>query len=264
MIIGHFSYDLDHDTYAGEITTLTLQRSNVVFRPTAKSGDREPDYRVVQERDGALVRRGSAAATEEAHSSPSCWTIRPYRHLLTRHCFIPTLTNEPRSSGSGRPGKHQPQKPNPRMPGLGNLPLPASRGSAKAAFTSTKVRLRRVRSHQRPWSGHRRLIVQCKLKPRAWKPVTGPCHNHLPVHPWSGIMVLRAADQTACRLSAEDLPVLRSATISKAIFCPSLRASMPARSTALMCTKTSLPPSSGWMKPKPLWSLNHFTIPCVI
>jgi len=141
MIIGHFSYDLDHDTYAGEITTLTLQRSNVVFRPTAKSGDREPDYRVVQERDGALVRRGSAAATEEAHSSPSCWTIRPYRHLLTRHCFIPTLTNEPRSAGSGRLGKHQPLKPNPRMPGLGNLPLPASRGPLPASRGSAEAAL---------------------------------------------------------------------------------------------------------------------------
>jgi hypothetical protein len=87
-------------------------------------------------------------------------------------------------------------------------------------------------------------------------------HNHLPVHPWSGIMAGRAADQTACRLSAEDLPVLRSATTSKAIFCPSLRARMPARSTALMWTKTSLPPSSGWIKPKPFWSLKNFTVPC--
>jgi hypothetical protein len=31
-----------------------------------------------------------------------------------------------------------------------------------------------------------------------------------------------------------------------------------------MCTKTSLPPSSGWMKPKPFWLLNHFTVPCVM
>jgi hypothetical protein len=77
-------------------------------------------------------------------------------------------------------------------------------------------------------------------------------------------MVVCAADQTACRLSAEDLPVLRSATTSKAIFCPSLRARMPARSTALICTKTSLPPSSGWIKPKPFWSLKNFTVPCVI
>src|SRR4028119_2525140 len=28
-----------------------------------------------------------------------------------------------------------------------------------------------------------------------------------------------------------------------------------------MCTNTSLPPSSGWMKPKPLSGLNHFTVP---
>ena len=31
-----------------------------------------------------------------------------------------------------------------------------------------------------------------------------------------------------CRLSAEDLPVFRSATTSKAIFCPSLRPRKPA------------------------------------
>src|SRR5882757_6500633 len=78
-------------------------------------------------------------------------------------------------------------------------------------------------------------------------------------------MVLRAADQTACRFSAEDLPgFFRSATRSKAIFCPSLRARMPARSTALMCTKTSLPPSSGWIKPKPLWLLKDFVVPYVV
>src|SRR5262249_61873081 len=74
----------------------------------------------------------------------------------------------------------------------------------------------------------------------------------------------QAADRTARRLSAEDLPVFRSATTSNATFCPSLSPCIPARSTALMCTKTSLPPSSGWMKPKPFWTLNHFTVPCVI
>ncbi len=46
-------------------------------------------------------------------------------------------------------------------------------------------------------------------------------------------MVHDAADWTARNLSAEDLPVLRSATISKATFCPSLSPVIPARSTAL-------------------------------
>ena len=36
--------------------------------------------------------------------------------------------------------------------------------------------------------------------------------------------------------------------------------STPARWTALIPTKTSLPPSSGWMKPKPFVALNHFTV----
>ena len=60
MIIGNFSYDRDHGTYSGEITTLTLQRSNVVFRPIEKGGDKEPDYRIVQEGNGATVEFGAA------------------------------------------------------------------------------------------------------------------------------------------------------------------------------------------------------------
>ena len=40
-----------------------------------------------------------------------------------------------------------------------------------------------------------------------------------------------------------------------------LEARNPARSTALIWTKTSLPPLSGWMKPYPFVALNHFTVP---
>ena len=50
----------------------------------------------------------------------------------------------------------------------------------------------------------------------------------------------------------------------KPTFWPSLRPRRPARSTALTWTKTSLPPSSGWMKPKPLVVLNHLTVPFAI
>ena len=48
------------------------------------------------------------------------------------------------------------------------------------------------------------------------------------------------------------------------IFWPSLSEPRPARSTALMWTNTSLPPSSGRMKPKPIVALNRFTVPVVI
>src|SRR5882762_10118195 len=51
---------------------------------------------------------------------------------------------------------------------------------------------------------------------------------------------------------------------SKESFWPSLSELRPARSTALMWTNTSLPPSSGAMKPKPLVALNHLTVPVVI
>jgi uncharacterized protein (DUF736 family) len=60
MIIGHFSYDHQSDTYFGTITTLTLQRGNLVLRPTNKSGEKEPDYRFVQEADDGTVEFGAA------------------------------------------------------------------------------------------------------------------------------------------------------------------------------------------------------------
>src|SRR5262249_18031968 len=61
----------------------------------------------------------------------------------------------------------------------------------------------------------------------------------------SPVAICRCPRQTARRLSAEDLPVRRSATTSNEIFCPSFSVPQPARSTALMCTNTSLLPSSG-------------------
>jgi uncharacterized protein (DUF736 family) len=60
MIIGNFSYDPDRDIYSGGIATLTLERSCVMFRPTEKGGDKEPDYRIVQEREEGTVELGAA------------------------------------------------------------------------------------------------------------------------------------------------------------------------------------------------------------
>jgi uncharacterized protein (DUF736 family) len=58
MIIGDFR--IEDGSYRGDITTLTLQRSNVVFRPTSKTGEREPDYRIVQETEVGTVELGAA------------------------------------------------------------------------------------------------------------------------------------------------------------------------------------------------------------
>jgi uncharacterized protein (DUF736 family) len=60
MIIGNFRYDAEHDTYAGDIATLTLQRSQVMMRPNDKSSDKEPDYRITQERLDGTVEFGAA------------------------------------------------------------------------------------------------------------------------------------------------------------------------------------------------------------
>jgi uncharacterized protein (DUF736 family) len=60
MIIGNFTYDPDIDIYSGEIKTLTLRGGDVVFRPVEKNGDKEPDYRIVQETDAGTVELGAA------------------------------------------------------------------------------------------------------------------------------------------------------------------------------------------------------------
>jgi uncharacterized protein (DUF736 family) len=60
MIIGNFSFDRRSNTYAATITTLTLHRSNIVLRLTNKSGEKEPDYRIIQEDDSGTVEFGAA------------------------------------------------------------------------------------------------------------------------------------------------------------------------------------------------------------
>jgi len=58
MIIGNFRFE--DGSYRGDITTLTLHRTNVVLRPTSKAGEREPDYRIVRETDTGTVEFGAA------------------------------------------------------------------------------------------------------------------------------------------------------------------------------------------------------------
>src|SRR3954471_14810592 len=74
--------------------------------------------------------------------------------------------------------------------------------------------------------------------------------------------LLTALSRQTLRFSAEVLP--RLATSSYSTVCPSLSDESPAFSTAEICTNTSLPPVEGWMKPKPLVGLNHFTVPLAI
>ena len=50
-------------------------------------------------------------------------------------------------------------------------------------------------------------------------------------------------------------------TISNWTFCPSFNERKPADWIAEKCAKTSSPPSSGVIKPKPFASLNHLTVP---
>lgn len=58
-------------------------------------------------------------------------------------------------------------------------------------------------------------------------------------------------------------PLAPSST-SNVTFWPSLSVLNPSDCIAEKCTKTSAPPSSCARKPKPLASLNHFTVPVAI
>ena len=70
--------------------------------------------------------------------------------------------------------------------------------------------------------------------------------------------------QTALILAALGLPFLGSIFDSKDTFCPSLSELNPERSTSEIWTKTSGPPPSTTMKPKPFCALKNFTVPVVI
>jgi len=60
MLIGNFKYDRKADTYTGDITTLTLHRAGVQFKPVDKNGEREPDYRVFASSEAGSVEFGAA------------------------------------------------------------------------------------------------------------------------------------------------------------------------------------------------------------
>jgi uncharacterized protein (DUF736 family) len=60
MIIGSFLYDAGEDTYAGNITTLTVVRSDLRLRRAEKSGNKGPDYRLIAETAFGHVELGAA------------------------------------------------------------------------------------------------------------------------------------------------------------------------------------------------------------
>jgi uncharacterized protein (DUF736 family) len=60
MIIGNFTRDVAKDTFSGDIKTLTLMRSKVVFRPAEPTNGKGPDYRIIAEGTGSSVELGAA------------------------------------------------------------------------------------------------------------------------------------------------------------------------------------------------------------
>jgi uncharacterized protein (DUF736 family) len=60
MIIGNFDYDSNEDTFQGNLMTLIVQYYGICFRPVEKSGDKEPDYRVIATTEQGPVEFGAA------------------------------------------------------------------------------------------------------------------------------------------------------------------------------------------------------------
>lgn len=70
MIIGNFTYDSAKDTYTGTITTLTAGRGDVVIRPSKKTGDRDPDYRIEHVTAAGSVELGAALSRTAEKTGP--------------------------------------------------------------------------------------------------------------------------------------------------------------------------------------------------
>jgi uncharacterized protein (DUF736 family) len=104
MIIGNFSFDHRSNTYAGTITTLTLHRDNVVLRPTNKSGEKEPDYRIVQEDDCGTVEFGALNAAMFLSDRDDTATLVWQRPKAK----APATESEPKAS---RPSRSPPRNP---------------------------------------------------------------------------------------------------------------------------------------------------------
>src|SRR5579871_3741141 len=81
---------------------------------------------------------------------------------------------------------------------------------------------------QSGFSRHGRAPVSCLRPPETWPTQKRKCRRQCGAGPCASI------GQTDCRLVAADLPLRRSASMSKVSFCPSARPRMPARSTAEM------------------------------
>jgi uncharacterized protein (DUF736 family) len=99
------------DTYSGDISALSLHRDLVELRPTDKTSDKEPDYRIVQECDGVIMEFG-AVWKRSSGKGPDFLSILlddpACRARSTRRCFSRIAMIGRRSSGSDRPRKRRP------------------------------------------------------------------------------------------------------------------------------------------------------------
>jgi uncharacterized protein (DUF736 family) len=106
MIIGNFDYDSNEDTFQGNLMTLIVQYYGICFRPVEKSGDKEPDYRVIAKTEQGLVEFGAAwkRTSERGQEFLSVSLDDPSfsARRSTPRCFPTKVGRRRSSSGIGR------------------------------------------------------------------------------------------------------------------------------------------------------------------
>jgi uncharacterized protein (DUF736 family) len=108
----------------------------VELRPIDKASDKEPDYRVVQERDGVIVEFGAAWKRSSGKDRDFLSVLLDDPALpasLNAALFLSDRDDRRRSFGSDRPRRRRPQSLNRRIHACGDPPPHAVRAWGKAA-----------------------------------------------------------------------------------------------------------------------------------
>ena len=171
----------------------------------------------------------------------------PPQYTWAWKSMLPGMTRHPVTSRSARP-----RSPGPTAatlpPAERNIRhfVPPAAGVHHAAVAQDEVVVHRrgfPRESQTLRRGREQRKGAARLPDR---PFSHPCRRVLSPRGWSGLPDPFCPCPTTTRTD-----------------WPSVKGGLPARSSAVACTNTSLPPSCGEMKPKPLFGSYHFTVPVI-
>src|SRR6185312_16268478 len=121
--------------------------------------------------------------------------------------------------------------------------------------------------HEQMQSAAKRYGVRKPAKCRPWQMVRSPAFHTAACKACLDLWGYAAGAAEICDssgITSEACMPLGPCTISNRTRWPSFRLRNPCARIAEKCTKTSAPPPSGVMNPKPLASLNHLTVPTAI